>query len=67
MLLELYLLAMPWVMWDLSSPTRDPVTLCSLHWKQGVLTTGSPGKFQCFLNFNMHKYHLEILLTADSG
>ena len=29
--------------WDLGSPTRDQ-TLGSLHWEQGVLSIGWPGK-----------------------
>ena len=37
-------------LWDLSSPTRDPLNLCPLQWKGRVLTTGPPrtSKACCF-------------------
>ena len=41
---------MPCGMWDLSSLIQGS-NLCSLHWKWGVLTTGSPGKSQMIFFF----------------
>ena len=42
-LLLLLILATLHSMWNLSSLTRDQ-TCAPLHWKRGVLTTGTPGK-----------------------
>ena len=40
------------LLWDLSSPTRDPLKLCPLQWKGRVLTTGPPGRSKvCFLHW----------------
>ena len=45
----LFVLAMLYGMWDLSSPTRDR-TCAPLQWEHGVLIIGSPGKSQdCIL------------------
>ena len=38
-----YFLAALHGMWNPISPTTDRASLCPLHWKHGVLTTGPPG------------------------
>ena len=54
----LYLLAMPWGMWDLSSPTRGGT--CTPRSGSTVLTTGPPGKaVPDFIVFKCKSYTTE--------